>query len=376
MEETPNFRMQCPKCGKAFPFDATHCEECSAMLEPVETTQDAAAEAPDKKSAPLNRPSEDDASAVSAENMEDIKIGNLKADIENKFLFTVLLELDQLKARITKKEKALAELHDRQSGMDYADFVMKTGKAETEVEDLMKKTAKLELILESLEKTIVKDIAWFEERISGLKKPSFLGQFDHKGRYYRMLASELKVKKILLDIIGGRVSRSYFRRRRFVRFSLLIVFSVIASMVLSWSVITYTQKTQGGSGSRTAAPDTSRQAMITENDIRALLEDIKTANLHKDLKIWESRYSREYLELEGKRETIQQQWGQFDYMSLTYAIEDLQVRNDSADAAIVWDIEFRSRKTGGVTKVHQRLLSRFILEDGKLKITSVKKADR
>jgi hypothetical protein len=293
MQETPNFRMQCPKCGKAFPFDATHCEECSAMLEPVEITQEAAPEGTADKSAPPKKPAEDDASAVSAENMEDIRIDTLKADIENKFLFTVLLELDQLKSRTVKKEKALAELHDRLSGMDYSDFVMKTGKTETEIEELMKKTAKLELILENLEKTIVKDIAWFEERIRGLKKPSFLGRFDHRGRYYRMLSSELKVKKILLDIIGGKVHRTYFRKRRLIRLSLLITFSVIASLLLSWTVITYYQKMQTGAAARAAKSDTSRAALITENDIRALLEDIKTANLNKDLNIWESRYSRE-----------------------------------------------------------------------------------
>src|ERR1700690_980091 len=170
MEETPNFRMQCPKCGKAFQFDATHCEECSAMLEPVETTPETAAEDSVSKSAAANKPSEDEASAISAEKMEDIRIDTLKADIENKFLFTVLLELDQLKSRIVKKEKSLTDFHDSQSGMDYADFVMKTGKTEGEVEALLRKTAKLELILENLENTFAKDNARFEERTRSLKK--------------------------------------------------------------------------------------------------------------------------------------------------------------------------------------------------------------
>lgn len=376
MSETSNFRMQCPKCRKEFSFDTTYCEECSTMLEPVETAPDVAAEGPVSKSAAGKKPSEDDASAVSIENIEDIRIDTLKADIENKFLFTVLLELAQLKSRLANKEKTLAELHDKQPGMDYTDFVTKTGRAETEVEDLIKKTAKLELMIENLEKTIVKDIAWFEERIRGLKKPSLPGLFDHKGRYYRMLSSELKTKKILLDIISGRVPRSYFRTKRLIRLSLLIAFSVIASLLLSWTVITCSQQRQARTVTPGAKSDTARKVLITENDINALLDDIKAANMNKDLKIWESRYSQGYPELKGKRESIQEQWRQFDYTSLTYAVEDLQIRNDSADATIVWDIEFRSRKTGGSTKIHQRLPSKFILEDGKLKIASVKKEDR
>ncbi|TAN43376.1 MAG: hypothetical protein EPN25_00940 [Nitrospirae bacterium] len=374
MTESPNFRMQCPKCHKEFPFDTTYCEGCSAMLEPVEVA--APAEQPAGPATEAKKAAEEKASrAISAENMEDIKIDTLKADIENKFLFTVLLELEQFRARLSKKEKVFADLQEKQAGMGYEEFVRQTGKSEAEIDDLMKKITKLEMIIENLETTIVRDIAWFGERMQGMKEPAFLERFDHRGRYYRMLATELKVKRILLDIIRGKVSRSYFRTRRLIRMSLLIAFSVVMSLIVSWVVITYSQKRQPEVAAPQPVP-AAPAAVVSEQEIRSLLDDMRTANMKKDLRLWESRYSQGYLELKGKRESIQEQWKKYDYTSLAYTIEDLRVRSDGAEAVIVWKLGLQPRKSGAPLTVTQKLRCQFVPEGGRLKIASVIKEDR
>ncbi|MHB8882065.1 MAG: hypothetical protein ACYC69_11220 [Thermodesulfovibrionales bacterium] len=374
MTESPSFRMQCPKCHRDFPFDTTYCEDCSAMLEPVEVA--APAEEPAAPAPEAHKAADAEAArAINAEHMEDIRIDTLKADIENKFLFTVLLELEQFRARLSKKEKVFADLQDKQATMSYEEFVRQTGRTEKEIDDLMKKITKLEMIIENLETTIVRDISWFGERMQGMKEPSFLERFDDRGRYYRMLATELKVKKILLDIIRGKVSRSYFRTKRLIRMSLLIAFSVMASLIISWVGITYLQKRHIEVAVPSAAP-AAPAAVISEQDIRALLDDIRTANMKKDLRLWESRYSKGYLELKGKRENIQEQWKQYDYTSLAYTIEGLQANRDAAEAVIVWKLGLQPRRSGAPLTVTQRLRSRFVPEGGRLRIASVIKEDR
>lgn len=379
MDETANFKMQCPKCGKDFPFDATHCEECSAMLEPVETTESPSASATPagKAEALLSGPAEAGGPSISSDKIEDIRIDSLKADIENQFLFTLLLELDQLQKRLTRKEKLLAQLHEKQSGTVDAAYISKTGRAEKEIEEILTKTARIEMILENLEKNIAADIQQLEETVRGLTRPSFASRFSPAGRYYRMITSELKIKTVLLNIIRGKLPRTYFRTKRMLRMIALGFFGILCTLLLSWFIATRSQPLPAERPAVVIPPEPAAPApAVTEAEVRRLLEDIRTANITKDLKLWESRYAADYRELKGKKESILEQWKQFDYLSLSYRIEDLQPRGSGADAVIVWVIELKPLRGGGVNRTTSRLASTFVREDGTLKISAVKKDER
>jgi len=375
MNETANFKMQCPKCGKDFPFDATHCEECSAMLEPVETAMAPEETSSDHQSTSSRKTEDGEAASVSSDRIEDIKIDSLKADIENQFLFTLLLELDQLKGRLARKERALAELHEKQNGTVSAEYISTTGRAEKEVEEILTKTTRIEMILENLEKNISSDINNLQTTVRGLTRPSFSSRFSPAGRYYRMITSELKIKTVLLDIIRGKLPRSYFRTKRMIRMILLGIAGMVCTLLLSWFIASRSQPYLAERPAGTQGPGDSAPT-ISEKDIRRLLEDIRTANITKDLKLWESRYAAGYRELKGKKESILAQWRQFDYLSLGYRIENLQIRGAGADAVIVWDIELKPVRGGNSIRVTSRLASTFVLEDGTLKISAVKKDDR
>jgi hypothetical protein len=377
MDETSYFKMQCPKCGKDFPFDATHCEECSAMLEPVETTGEPPKTPADRQTASRSTSGEGKAPPVSSDKIEDIKIDSLKADIENRFLFALLLELDQLKGRLARKERLLAQLHEKQDDTVNAGYISQTGRAEKEIEEILTKTTRIEMILEKLEKNIASDIKELEETVRGLARPSFSSRFSQSGRYYRMITSELKIKTVLLDIIKGKLPRSYFRTKRMVRMIVLGVAGIACSLLLSWYIASRSQPYLAErSPAGTAQVPASSAPAVSEQDVRRLLDDIRTANITKDLRLWKSRYAAGYRELKGKRESILEQWKQFDYLSLGYRIENLQIHGSGADAVIVWDIELKPVRGGNVSRVTSRLASTFVLEDGTLKISAVKKDER
>jgi len=378
MEETaPNFRMQCPKCGKSFPIDETYCEQCTAMLEPVEVPVSAQPETPPEQSAPLadlKKPASGP-TGVSEEKMEDITIDALKADIENQFIFTLLLELDQLKIRLSRKEKMLEGLHEKQSGMAHMDYVAQTGRAESEIEELLKKTTRIEMTIENLEMNLTSNIEALQGTIGNLRRPSFSGRFTAEGRYYRMIASELKIKSVLLDILRGKLPRSYFRTKRMVRMIVLGASGILCTLLLTWYVTSrnYPQVPEPAALGRQTA---SARPAITEQDVRSLLEDIRMANLTKHLSLWESRYSKKYLELTGKKENIVEQWNKYNFVSLRYRIENLQVRGPEAEAVIVWDMELRPAAGGSSNRITSRLASAFVLENGVLRIASVKQDGR
>src|SRR5512139_2047562 len=179
MGETSNIAMQCPKCEKRFPFDQSYCEACSAMLEPVEIAPEAtAARSEVFKNDTGKQP------AVTDEKIEDIKIDSLRVDIENKFVYTLLLEIDQLKRRLEKKEKSLAGIHEKE-GPAYPELVASAGKAETAINEIMKKITRLEMTLDNLKSKLGDDIAALETEFGKHERPGPLGHMNKRGRYFR-----------------------------------------------------------------------------------------------------------------------------------------------------------------------------------------------
>ncbi len=365
MDETPNIVMQCPKCKKEFPFNTNYCEDCTAMLEPTERE----AEIPAQQVETLSgTPVEE--SAANDEQMEDIRIDSLKTDIEDSFVSTLLYELNRLRERMGKREAALSDLHKQQTDTINPDLFQEIGRAETEVNDVLKRTAKIEAILENMKKKLVADIAGLNAQIGKIDHPGLFGFFSASGRYFSMLSSELRVKKTLLAAIE---TKTYNKRKWMLKYSFIFGMLLIIAGLLTYSWLMVSQKTGVIKSSMTSQEPASRTA-VQAKDIYDLLEDIKNANMKKDLSLWESRYARQYLDAGEKRNETAENWKKFDYVSLQYKVEDIQMLPERISAIISWKIELRSTASGKVTQTVQKLLSEFIIDDHKLKIASVRKA--
>lgn len=370
MRETPDIVMQCPKCSRHFPLDQTYCETCSAMLEPFETEQEGPApSAENVKSAPDEQP------VVTDEKIEDIKIDHLRSEIENKFVYTLLLETGQLKRRLAKKETYLAGIQEKE-GPGHPGQVSDIGKAEAAIDELMKKIIKLEITLDTLHRTLADDISALDTELRKLDGPGLLGLMNERGRYFRMLSSELKTKKLILDVVDGKKSPSALRLLDVPSPILLIPAVAATVLIVVLLIYPYAPDMPSGlrTGSRSKAP-AGIPALISERDINSLLEDIRTANLKKDLALWKSRYSRGYLASKEKKENIAEQWEKVDYKSLSYRVEDLLTGPGHASATVIWEVDFSPRKSTSIKKITQRLRADFAIEDGRLKITSVVKEE-
>lgn len=362
MEETPIIVMQCPKCRKEFPLDTNYCEDCTAMLEPTEKAQ----EAPIRPMEPLPSTSPVEAAEASDEQIEDVRIDSLKTDIEESFVSALLYELKRLRDRREKKETALSDLQKQREEFSSPDLVQKIGRAEAEVNEALKRTAKIEAILDNLRKKLEADIDRLHAQITDAERPGWFAVLSAAGRYFRMLSAEARTKKELLAAIE---TRTYSKKNPLLKYA----FFIVLLLIIAGALTMFSRK--GGVLSSSATSDkASAKASGQAKDIYDLLEDIRQANIKKDLTLWESRYSRQYLEAGRKKYDTAENWKKFDFLSLQYRVTDIRMLPGEITAVISWDMELRSKESGRVTRTVQTLLSAFVVEDHKLKIASVRKA--
>ncbi len=339
------------------------------MLEPIEIEEQETAtteKSTDRLSA--------DETPVSSEKIEDVKIDTLKADIENKFVSTVLHEMNQLRKRMSQKEKALSELKNRKSGMEQSAFLLEAEEKEKDIEEITTRIKKIESILDNLKKKIEADISDLDYRINDIKKPGIFELLSENGRYYRMLSSELKTKTTLMDVLTGKKSPDYLKLLRLSRILTIVVLSIMLSLLVSWYI--FSKKVQRVPPKTASTLEVrAGKFIIKEKDIIDLLEDIRRANLDKNLSLWESRYSKSYLEMEGKKENQLEQWKRFDFKALKYKINEVKIEPGRARGLITWEMELLSKKKTEAKILSQRLYADFIIEDGRLKISSVRKQE-
>jgi hypothetical protein len=370
MEQIPKIVMQCPKCLRRFSFGETYCESCSAMLEPIEADEEA------KEPPAGDRQNRGEAPPVTNEKIEDIRIEALRADIETKFVNALLLEIRQLRKRLEKKEEALSSLREKEGGADHAVIASSAGKVESDIAEIMKKTTRLEMTLDNLAQKLASDIEALSAEMEERERPGIGGFFSEKGRYFRILSSELGTKKLLLGVIGGKRPASVLRIRNLTRPAVLGPSAAVVAILLALSLYTYSHNTaRKPQQARRPVEQTGGQynSRIGRKEVGALLEDIRQANLRKDLELWKSRYSAGYLSSQGREDDIAGLWKKIDFRSLQYRIDKFESGPEGARATITWYMQFRTRRGRGIKMIARRLRADFLREDGRLKISSVVK---
>jgi ketosteroid isomerase-like protein len=122
-------------------------------------------------------------------------------------------------------------------------------------------------------------------------------------------------------------------------------------------------------------PDTSKMfspEMQEIENIKALLENIRQANLQKNIDLFISCYATDFKDREGKKKATLAYWKKFDYLDLSYDFKNPSISGDTAKARVEWLIKISP------TSVRQPQESKTILdvtlkkEEGGWKIKEVK----
>ena len=122
-------------------------------------------------------------------------------------------------------------------------------------------------------------------------------------------------------------------------------------------------------------PITPRQSEAKEVEaIKNLLENIRQANLQKNIDLFMSCYALEFKDREGRKAATLENWRNFDYLELSYDLKRQAISSDTASASVEWFI-LTSPKGGGQAQESKAVLDvTFKKEDGGWKIKEIKSA--
>jgi len=120
------------------------------------------------------------------------------------------------------------------------------------------------------------------------------------------------------------------------------------------------------------ASKTSSTEVAEIRNIETLLEDIRQANLEKNIDLFISCYATDFKDREGKKKTTLAYWKRFDYVDLSYDLKDTSISGDTAKAKVEWLIK-TSSKAGTRPQENKSVLDvQFKKEEGAWKIKEVK----
>jgi ketosteroid isomerase-like protein len=119
-------------------------------------------------------------------------------------------------------------------------------------------------------------------------------------------------------------------------------------------------------------PPTSTIEAQEIESIKSLLENIRQANLQKNIDLFMSCYSPSFREREQRKAATLETWKDFDYLDLSYNLKNQTVSGDTANARVEWLIRI-SPRAGGQTQESKAILDvTFRKEDGVWKIKEIK----
>jgi len=106
--------------------------------------------------------------------------------------------------------------------------------------------------------------------------------------------------------------------------------------------------------------------------IRTLLENIRKANLGKDIDLFLLCYSKDFKDREGKKKSTLESWENFNFLDLTYDLATHSISGNMVKARVEWLVRF-SPKSGGQPQESKTTLDViFKKEDGTWKIGEIK----
>jgi DNA-directed RNA polymerase subunit M/transcription elongation factor TFIIS len=115
--------------------------------------------------------------------------------------------------------------------------------------------------------------------------------------------------------------------------------------------------------------------MIEDHDvekIRSLFENIKQANLQKNIDLFMSCFSRDFKDMEGKRRDTLKMWENFEYLNLSFDLKNQTISGDNAHIRLEWLVRTSQKMSGQLQDGKTVLDVKLKKEDGCWKIRETK----
>ena len=265
------------------------------------------------------------------------------------------------------------------------------------LESLSPTHQEIEIELESIRKRaseeiddLEKELKPIQERLEefrslnksgAMTKPDFLREKRELKKEIKSREKCLKESRQILSLLpskmGGSITSSGFRPLPVLVASAIIILMVAAGYFL-WPQRQQSDmpipKKETASTSTSPSMKSPPVAPIDQEvqKIGSLFENIRQANLQKDIDLFVSCFSRDFDGMEGKRRETLKMWENYNYLNLSYHLKKQKVSGDTAKVTLEWLVR-TSQKTGGQLQDGRSVLDVTLKrEEGLWKIKEIK----
>jgi hypothetical protein len=367
-EEKTRVRLLCPKCQVLYK-KGNYCRKCGSLLMQGIPSQETDLQPLEKKS--VKKWSKEWLTLLKEE--KELESCMSKLEVERDKVSSDVL--NPIFVRYKDRLESLSPLHQE---------------IETELESIRKRASEEIDFLERKLKLIQKRLEEFQSlyKLGAVTKPDFVREKKELRKEIKSRERSLKnyqqILSLLPDNMGGSLVSPRFTGNLLRPFT-LITASVIILLMVAGGYFLLQRHSQSSrliakeivtSPSPPPSPSSPATAMEDQEveKIRSLFENIRKANLQKNIDLFTSCFSRDFNGIEGKRRDTLRMWENFNYLDLSYDLKKQTISGDTADVRLEWLVR-TSQKLGGQLQDGRTLLDVTLKrEDGHWKIKEIKTA--
>jgi len=259
---------------------------------------------------------------------------------------------------------------------------------ETELESIRKRASEEIDFLENQLNPVQKRLQEFQSlyKSSAVRKADFLREKKELRKEIKSIERSLRKFRQILSLLPGRTGEnvvSLGSGRGFLRPLTSITGGVILLVIIAGGYLLWHQRppSSGPASKEVTAspappPSPPLPQTVTEDKepekIESLFENIKQANLQKNIDLFMSCFSRDFNGTEGKRKNTLKMWKNFNYHDLSYDLKKQTISGDTADVRLEWLVR-TSEQAGGKPRDGKTVLDVTLKrEDGHWKIREIK----
>jgi hypothetical protein len=259
---------------------------------------------------------------------------------------------------------------------------------ETELESVRKRASEeidlLEKELQPMQKRFAEVQSLYQS--GAMTKADFSREKNEMAREIesreRSLAKYRRIISIVPSKLGGGMT-PYRIAGNFLRPLPLMIAGGIFILVVAFGYFFWLKPSSSGtllsketasSSDGTSSPQSQLPVSKKEEaeKMRSLFENIRQANIKKNIGLFMSCYSRDFEDKEGKRLAVLETWENFNYLDLSYHLKKQTITGDTADVKVEWLIR-TSPKAGGQPQDTRAVLNVVLSrEEGNWKIKTIK----
>lgn len=365
-EGKTELKLICPKCKVVYK-KGNHCRKCGSLLMKGIPSQIIAVHPLEKKS--VKRWSREWLRLLREEKELESCMSNLEGQRER-------VSSDILRPifnRYKDQLESLSPLHQE---------------IEMELESIRKSASEEIDFLEKELKPIQKRLEEFQPlyKLGAITKSDFLREKKELRREIKSKERDLKKFQHILSLLPNKMGGDLVSSGipgNLLRPSTLLTASFVILLIIGGGYLLWQKSSPSTeptskviTTSPTPPPSLQRPSSGTEyqevEKIKSLLENIKQANLKKNIDLFMSCYSRDFTDREIKRLDTLETWGFYNYHALSYDLKKQTITGDTANVRLEWLIQI-SKKTGGQPEDKKTLMDVTLKrEDGHWKIKEIK----